>query len=255
MSWKITPSYNGLIDDPDANAYLARVQSADGQLLEPSVRFAVNNFIKGCKADGIWSAIKACCILAGARTLAGALVPLVGPAPTNFSFVSVDYNRKIGLMGDGSTKYLLSNILNTSLNAQNHSFTAYVNALPSTTSGLIDLGRGEAGATGIHFASGNFVFRSANETFFNRNAVAGFVGLTRNSSASFTSRRESTNQSHTVSPGNLRPGNVTLYRFSEGIQLYANARLSFYSIGEALDLALLDARVTALINAFAAAIP
>jgi hypothetical protein len=35
----------------------------------------------------------------------------------------------------------------------------------------------------------------------------------------------------------------------------ANARLAFYSIGESLDLALLDARVTALINAFAAAIP
>jgi hypothetical protein len=34
-----------------------------------------------------------------------------------------------------------------------------------------------------------------------------------------------------------------------------NARLAFYSIGESLDLALLDARVTDLINAFAAAIP
>jgi hypothetical protein len=33
------------------------------------------------------------------------------------------------------------------------------------------------------------------------------------------------------------------------------ARLAFYSIGESLDLALLDARVTDLINAFAAAIP
>jgi hypothetical protein len=36
---------------------------------------------------------------------------------------------------------------------------------------------------------------------------------------------------------------------------YTDARLAFYSIGEALDLALLDARVTDLINAFAAAIP
>ena len=34
-----------------------------------------------------------------------------------------------------------------------------------------------------------------------------------------------------------------------------DARLAFYSIGESLDLALLDARVTALINAIAAAIP
>jgi hypothetical protein len=36
---------------------------------------------------------------------------------------------------------------------------------------------------------------------------------------------------------------------------FTSARLAFYSIGESLDLALLDARVTDLINAFAAAIP
>ena len=36
---------------------------------------------------------------------------------------------------------------------------------------------------------------------------------------------------------------------------YSDARLAFYSIGESLDLAILDARVTALINAYAAAIP
>jgi hypothetical protein len=90
------------------------------------------------------TAIKASCILAGARTLAGALVPLAGAAPTNVGpFVSGDYNRKTGLVGDGSTKYLNSN----------------------------------------------------------------------------------------------------------------RARLAFYSIGESLDLALLDARVTDLINAFAVTIP
>jgi hypothetical protein len=40
-----------------------------------------------------------------------------------------------------------------------------------------------------------------------------------------------------------------------GTPFYSNARLAFYSIGESLDLALLDARVTTLINAIAAAIP
>jgi hypothetical protein len=34
-----------------------------------------------------------------------------------------------------------------------------------------------------------------------------------------------------------------------------NARIAFYSIGESLDLARLDARVTDLINAFAVTIP
>ncbi len=36
---------------------------------------------------------------------------------------------------------------------------------------------------------------------------------------------------------------------------WSNARIAFYSIGESLNLALLDARVTTLINAYAAAIP
>ena len=105
----LAKGYDGFTDDADATDYLAAVQAADGQVLEPAVRLAVNSFVKGCKADGIWTAIKASCILAGARTLAGALVPLVGAAPTNFNFVSGDYNRKTGLVGDGSTKYLDSN--------------------------------------------------------------------------------------------------------------------------------------------------
>jgi hypothetical protein len=38
-------------------------------------------------------------------------------------------------------------------------------------------------------------------------------------------------------------------------EIYTDARLAFYSIGESLNLALLDARVTTLVAAFAAAIP
>ena len=69
--------------DRDAAVYLNAVAVADGEQLEPAVRKAINDFVNGCKQDGIWDAIKASCILAGARTLAGALVPLVGTAPTN----------------------------------------------------------------------------------------------------------------------------------------------------------------------------
>ena len=43
--------------------------------------------------------------------------------------------------------------------------------------------------------------------------------------------------------------------YSRGGATNWNGRLAFYSIGEYLDLAILDARVTTLINAIAAAIP
>jgi hypothetical protein len=75
--------------DPDAKAYIAAVETADGQALEPAIRTAYDQFIRGCKSDGIWDAIKASCILAGARSLSGALVPLVGAAPTNNNFVKL----------------------------------------------------------------------------------------------------------------------------------------------------------------------
>jgi hypothetical protein len=106
---RLAKGYDGFTDDADATAYLAAVQAADGQVLEPAVRLAVNSFVKGCKNDGIWNAIKASCILAGARTRLGALTPLAGTAPTSFNFADGDYNRKTGLVGDGSTKYLDSN--------------------------------------------------------------------------------------------------------------------------------------------------
>ena len=71
------------IDDPDAAVYVAAVEAADGQSLETATKVAIHSFVKGCKADGIWPSIKASCILAGARTLTGALIPLAGTAPTN----------------------------------------------------------------------------------------------------------------------------------------------------------------------------
>ena len=54
--------------DADASAYILAVEAADGQTLEPATRSAINKFVVGCKADGIWAAIKASCIMAGART-------------------------------------------------------------------------------------------------------------------------------------------------------------------------------------------
>jgi hypothetical protein len=51
--------------------------------------------------------------------------------------------------------------------------------------------------------------------------------------------------------------NIFILATSNGTaaQNYSNARLAFYSIGESLDLSLLDTRVTTLINALDAAIP
>ena len=80
----------GVAYDTDAAAYITAVETADGQALETAVADAINAFVVGCKADGIWDAIKASCIMAGARTLNGALVPLVGlgkPLPSGLQLL------------------------------------------------------------------------------------------------------------------------------------------------------------------------
>ena len=246
---RLAKGYDGFTDDADATAYLAAVQAADGQVLEPAVRLAVNSFIKGCKADGIWPAIKASCILAGARTLAGALVPLVGTAPTNVSFVSGDYNRKTGLVGNGSTKYLNSN-RNNNADPQNNQHNAVWASSVATGLAIASNPVSVIGASGIGLGGR----KSRNVSALSGlNMQIGLCGISRSASANYNYRVGGANNlsvqvSQTSSAGSL----IIL---GDGAGAYGNHRLAFYSIGESLDLALLDARVTTLINAFAAAIP
>jgi hypothetical protein len=81
------------------------------------------------------------------------------------------------------------------------------------------------------------------------------MGSSRIVSSSFLGRANATTVTSNISSLVGTATNIFVFRRSEGSALYTNARLAFYSIGESLDLALLDARVTDLINAFAAAIP
>jgi hypothetical protein len=253
----------GPIFDANAAAYITAVESADTQALEAGVRTAINDFVRGCKADGIWSAIKASCILAGARTLTGALVPLVGTAPTNVGnlFVAGDYNRKTGLVGNGSTKYLDSNRNNNADPQDSKHLAVASTAAPTggnnatyigaggTSSGNSRLGTSSGNATigyRINIASGSPVLGSGTAQ------ATGFIGVSRSSSSLTTVRVGGVNT--TDSSASASPANVNLQVFAANGSVFSNARIAFYSIGESLDLAQLDSRVTALINAFDAAI-
>jgi hypothetical protein len=254
-----------LPDDADAVAYIAAVEAADGQALETATRMAINSFVKGCKADGIWPAIKASCILAGARTLTGALIPLAGTAPTNVGpFVSGDYNRKTGLVGDGSTKCLNSNRNNNADPQNSKHFSAYA----SVANGGSSIGpclMGAGGSSGadsflaISVSGGDNQFSLNNASLGGTlsRSQTGFIGSNRNSSASFTYRPGPVTISALSGPPSNN--NIGIFNSLDGSSPrsfnWSTARIAFYSIGESLDLALLDTRVTTLINAFAAAIP
>jgi hypothetical protein len=252
--------------DADASAYILAVEAADGQTLEPATRSAINKFVVGCKADGIWPAIKASCILAGARTLTGALIPLAGTAPTNVGglFVSGDYNRKTGLVGNGSTKYLDSNQSLLSLPSANCSFGVYCTQAATVVSAYLS-SNFIAGQDGVQIIS--LVTPQTTMAFNSRNidgqlaaagtaSSTGFIGSTRSSLASYQFRVASTNTTQSIAAVTARDTPLLLFaRNGTPVVFYTDARLAFYSIGESLDLASLDARVTDLINAFAVTIP
>jgi hypothetical protein len=254
-----------VVSDAAAAAYIAAVEAADGQPLEDAVKTAINSFVVGCKADGIWTAIKASCILAGARTLAGALVPLVGAAPTNFNFVSGDYNRETGLVGNGSTKYLDTNSSPTASpeTLTNFAYAVYCSELPTNGVDSAFIGyRGDSAPIifQLHRTNSNQI------AVFNKTGVAltrsqatGFIGSSRSGTSEILRSGSANTTATTSATGSYSSQtNVGVYSFREvnGNRLnVSNARISFYLQAGFLDLALLDTRVTTLINAIAAAIP
>jgi hypothetical protein len=245
-----------LSGDPDALRYIAAVQTADQQSLEPAVRKAITDFIVGCKADGIWSAIKASCILMGARTLSGALTPLVGPAPTNNGpFVSGDYNRKTGLIGNGTSKELNSNRNNNADPQNSQHISAIVGQI--TGGGAILMGTaGTAGSSQMVRSGATHQTRSRNTSAgvtVTGGNIIGFRGISRSSGSEYfdkitTTDRTATNASQT-------PLNANIFVHSQGGANFSTDRIAFYSIGEALSLTSLESRASALFTAIGAAIP
>lgn len=85
-----------------------------------------------------------------------------------------------------------------------------------------------------------------------------FLAINRSASGSYLARQSGTNT--TVNETSIGRSALATYIFANNVDgnvasNLSDGRIAFYSIGEALGLALLDARVTTLINAFAAAIP
>jgi hypothetical protein len=218
---------------------------------------AIDAFVKGTKADGTWNALRASCIMAGWNNLNGALTPLVGAAPTNFNFVGADYNRKTGLKGNGTTKYLNSN-RNNNADPQNDQHVAVrLTESDTGTRLLIGVGSTTTNRTAISIFGG-YVFRSRNNTtvevpITSENAI-GLLGISRNNSANHVYHVGGT--SLTVTRDSLVPGNQNIGVFAGGdAQFPSSIRANFYSIGENLNLTQLDTRTAALMTAIDGAIP
>jgi len=239
--------------DVEAANYILAVEAADTAVLEPAVRTAINDFVVGCKSDGIWNAIKASCLLCGARTLEGALVPLKGSAPTNFNFTLSDYDRELGLKGDGSTKYLDSNRNNNTDLQDSRHLAVWRSA--DGDGGLLGSNGTSTGDSHLYNGFGNFITRNSSSVASNQllslSPSPTFYGTSRASSSSFTVRHGGVDYIALIN--SEIPANRNIRVFETAGK--STARIAFYSIGESLDLAKLDTRVTDLITAIGAAIP
>lgn len=253
--------------DPDALAYLNAVEAADTQALESSVKAAINSFVVGCKADGTWDSLITSCIMAGARTVEGALIPLRGNAPTNNNFVAGDYSRTLGLLGDGSSKYLSTGYNNNDVTnfPQNDShISCYVTQSQTNTSGVFVGTQPTIGGvlSTFHTSTTNIVFRNRITTSRTVSAApVGFQSSARNNSSNFSSRAtlsggtvtDATTTAGTATPSDNLYGVFCGFTGATATQ-FSSARLSFYSIGKSLTIANLDTRVTTLMTTFASVI-
>jgi hypothetical protein len=231
--------------DPDAYAldYFSRITAA-GSSISDNNKIAASNFIRGCWLDGNWNAIKACCLLAGADSLSGALVPLVGPVPTNNNFVEADYSRTTGLSGDGLTKDLNSNYNPNTTGQDDVHAALWVTTLPTATLASFSSGRANTGSTAIAISPTNIQTRCRSLTITSKTgAPTGFTGVSRNNSTDYVHRSVGSNATVTVASQTPYNATAKIFNHNPAPASFFNGRISFYSTGQALDLTLLDARL------------
>jgi hypothetical protein len=242
--------------DRDAIGYLRAVEEADGAFLETSVKIAVNNLVSGLKADGLWDAIGSSCLLCGPRTLAGALVPLRGDAPTGVGFVSGDYYRDTGLKGDG-TSYLDSNRANNADPRNDFHISAYATAGATGATYFLGAQHATSSYKGIGYAIWS---RSAGATASSVPSSTGLYAVTRDSDSAIKYIKPPSGVvSTSIASVAAAPYATNDYAFalsdSAGSPIgITDAKLAFYSIGTSLDLAKLDSHISSYVTAIGAAI-
>jgi len=246
--------------DSDCLTYLAAVAAADGAGVEVGVATAVDEFFRELKAtSGLFEAIKASCILAGARTLAGALVPVVGAAPTNVAngFVSGDYSRTAGLTGDG-TSYLDSGRAPDDDPLNDAHISVYVTG--SATSNTHYKAGAYSAATQQTLLRSNFgtfisAVNSGNFASSGGGNDVGLFGASRFASDSSEFRLLGVTTADSTASDAASTQNITVFARNDGTpDGFFDGAIAFYSIGTSVDLEALDTAVDNLITAIGEAL-
>ncbi|HWL53874.1 MAG TPA: hypothetical protein VNQ90_15650 [Chthoniobacteraceae bacterium] len=227
---------------------------------------AVNDLVKTLKSTpsplpGVsnWDAMKATCLLAGPQTLAGALIPLRGPAPTNINFVSGDYHPVNGLKGNGSSKTLLTNYTNdgTAIDQHVSVFCSTVFADSGNNTNYIGNVSGSEGVTRIVNTGDAISFRLID--WGGKNNIPypaapnnrGFLGLSSIPNQSSQVAYALPNSDGIGTRTNYAIYNTPFYVYSNSTGNFSAAQLSFFSVGKTVDLIAMRSALNAYMEAIA----
>lgn len=229
MSIVVVPTFT--LKDPDAEAYIAAVEAADGEALEQGVRDAYTTFVTGCKDNGIWPFMNQCVLTMGARTVAGAKVPLKGSAPTT---AATDYSRTAGLKVDANQ--IDTNYPNNTDPRNNKHFALYTTTPSGALKGVIENVGGGGSLVEVYIYSGG--------TSVSLNAYPGsvipqasanttmLIGGTRYSSSNVIYRINNANHSRTESSSSPQSQDIGISRTSGDIY---DGRILGWSFGRHID--------------------
>jgi len=273
MTLQIRP---GFAYDTDASNYIDAVEAADQAdtpgigAMETAVRYAINDFVIGCKQDNIWSAIQNSCILAGAKTLEGAFIDLKSCTKiiTNYNnlfadgtysgsnYTTGDYNRKTGLAGNGS-KYLITNRQSSADGKNDHHAYTFATTKATIDGAYIGINTGNSADKHLEVYGSNIYSRNLNSVAKLWGAINlfgnGGYGMGRSNPSNYVVLLGTSFVGTESATSN--PPNSSIMQVFAKAGIASNPRLAFYSLGSYLGLPTLDARVSALITAIGAAIP
>jgi hypothetical protein len=237
-------------------AYITAVEFADGQQLESSVLAPLVEFANWRIPLG-----GACCMFMGPRTLTGAFVPMIGPAPTGVNLVSGDYSRTLGIKGNATTKSINLNYTNGAYGTQDNRLAGvrvsekattnndvFMGGLPASGRMLLRSTTGPGVAEGIQYAVNGFTASILN------NYTVGFLAACRQDSADqsiYNAGTTQTNASASQAPSAFA---MFLLQTQGDAASFCDGRVQMCTDSAYIDPAVFDARLSSLVNAIATAL-
>lgn len=179
------------IQDSDAIAYLAKLEAVEGSL-ENSVAKAFEELILGHKEDGDWDKINLILPMIATKTVLGSLVTIKGNNVIPYNVTSSNYNRRKGILGNGTNLYIDLNYPSNTDPQDNFFRSAYVseNLAQNITAGIVLASGFSTNGTQIYVY--NTLNRSrakgsAASSYSNEASKAGFYGINRNNATNYQS--------------------------------------------------------------------